>query len=250
MELKQYWNVIRKRLWLILLLVITASLATGIYSLYFIKPQFEASTKLIVNQTSSPNDLLTKLDLSTINSNIQLVKTYKEIIKTPRIMDKVVEQYPELGLTARELVEKVSVSSVNDTQVMSVTAKDNSYERATSIANAVSSVFQQEIPTLMKVDNVSILNKADASAPTAPVSPNIKLNLAVAFLMSLMAGLGLSFLLEYLDDTVKTEEDIRNVLGLPTLSVIPKIRENDLVKQGRKQTGQHLRREGNVTVET
>ncbi|RXZ83385.1 lipopolysaccharide biosynthesis protein [Paenibacillaceae bacterium] len=249
MELKQYWNIILKKLWLIAILVVAATVGTGIYSYYFVNPQYEASTKLIVNQTSNPSDILSKIDLSTINSNIQLVKSYKEIIKTNRIMDAVASQYPGLGMSAGELIDKVSVSSVNDTLVMSVTARDPSYKQAAEVVNAVSLVFQQEIPNLMSVDNVSILNEADPTKTPAPVSPNPLMNIAVSFALSLLLGLGLALLLEYLDDTVKTEEDVATLLGIPTLSVIPKIKESDLVVD-KRQAVESVRRESNVTFES
>ncbi|WP_341279570.1 Wzz/FepE/Etk N-terminal domain-containing protein [Paenibacillus sp. FSL H8-0537] len=249
MELKQYWHVVKKRIWLIAVLVCIAGVATGIYSYFFQQPEFEASTKLIVNQTGSQNDIIAKLDLSTINSNIQLVKTYKEIIRTPRVMDKVAQKHPELGLTAGELIERISVTSVNDTQVMSVTAKDSSYSRAANIANAVSEVFMQELPSLMQVDNVSILYEADHTLTPPPVSPKPTVNIAIAIALSMLVGIGFALLLDYLDDTIKTEEDIQAVLGLPTLSLIPKIREVDLGKHKDNSIDQPMRGKNNVTFE-
>lgn len=250
MELKQYWNIVKKRLWLILLFVVVACSAAGVYSYYFVDPQYQASTKLIVNQTNEPGNAAGNLDMSAISSNIQLVKTYKEIIRTPRIMDKVVERFPELNASSGELIQKVNVSSVNDTQVMSLSAIDPSYERAAHIVNAVSVVFQEEIPLLFNIDNVSILNEADPARSPGQVSPNPVLNVTVAFLLAFMIGVGAAFLLEYLDDTIKTEEDIQAVLQLPTLSVIPKIKDSDLTNPKTKSTEETVRRGKNVTFET
>ena len=226
MELKQYWTIVKKRLWLIIMLMVLGGGGAGVYSYMVMNPVYEASTKLIVNQSSEAS-MLAKLDLGTINSNIQLVKTYKEIIQTPRIMGVVAEQNPELGLTAQQLVQKISVSSVNDTQVMNVSARDVSYEKAALIVNSVSEVFMQEIPLLMQVDNVSILNTAEPDRSPAPVSPSPKLNIAAALLLAGMLGLGAAFLMEYLDDTIKSEDDVMKVLDMPTLSVIPRMKERD-----------------------
>ncbi|WP_020619929.1 YveK family protein [Paenibacillus daejeonensis] len=226
MELKQYWTIVKKRLWLIIMLMVLGGGGAGLYSYMVMNPVYEASTKLIVNQSSEAS-MLAKLDLGTINSNIQLVKTYKEIIQTPRIMGVVAEQHPELGLTAQQLVQKINVSSVNDTQVMNVSARDVSYEKAALIVNSVSEVFMQEIPLLMQVDNVSILNTAELDRTPAPVSPSPKLNIAAALLLAGMLGMGAAFLLEYLDDTIKSEDDVMKVLDMPTLSVIPRMKERD-----------------------
>lgn len=231
MELKQYWLIVKRRLILIALIVAISCLSVGIYSYYFITPQYEASAKLIVNQYKDSSSLIPSIDVGSINSTIGLIKTYKEIIKTPRMMKIVVKEYPELGATYNELIGKVSVSSVNETQVMSITVRDNSYAKAANIANAVAVVFQKTIPDLMKVDNVSVLDKADPKEFHGPIAPNPKLNIAVAFLLSLMLGVGISFLLDYLDDTIKTEEDIELVLGVPVLTSIPRLKEMDLKKQ-------------------
>lgn len=60
--------------------------------------------------------------------------------------------------------------------------------------------------------------------PISPVSPNRPRTILIGFLMSLAAGVGLVFFLEYLDNTVKTVEDISRYSQLPALSVIPAIR--------------------------
>jgi capsular exopolysaccharide synthesis family protein len=64
--------------------------------------------------------------------------------------------------------------------------------------------------------------------PSWPVGPNRPRTILIGFLTSLLAGVGLVFFLEYLDNTVKTVEDVSRFTQLPALSVIPAIR-------GRKQ---------------
>lgn len=60
-----------------------------------------------------------------------------------------------------------------------------------------------------------------AEKPSAPIGPNRNRNILIAFLMSLMAGIGLAFLFDYLDDSIKTSDDVGRYLGLPTLALIP-----------------------------
>lgn len=68
-------------------------------------------------------------------------------------------------------------------------------------------------------DNIKIA--ANAFVPSGPVGPQRNRNIFVAFLVSLAAGIGLAFLMDYLDDSVKTSDDIGRHLGLPTLALIP-----------------------------
>ena len=235
---------------MIVLIIAISCLATGIYSYYLIEPQYEASAKLIVNQYKDSSSLLSSVDVGAINSTIGLIKTYKEIIRTPRIMKQVAQEYPELGMTYGELIGQVKVSSVNETQVMSVSVRTDSYAKAAKAANAVAAVFQKAVPGLMKVDNISILDLADPNENHGQVAPNPKLNMAVAFLLALMLGIGVSFLMEYLDDTVKTEDDIETLLAVPVLSSIPRFKESDAAGQGGKYAlGKTAGRESHVSLD-
>jgi capsular polysaccharide biosynthesis protein len=228
LELKDYLMVVRKRLWMIVTIVLVACLTTGVVSYFFLKPVYEARTKLIVNKSNDMVGTNPSLDLNTVNLNIRLIDTYKEIIKTARIMDKVAQQHPEFNMTADQLIDKVKVSSVNNTQVMTLVVQDDSYEKAVNIVNAVSKIFIDDIPQIYKVDNVSLLDEAKLTDNPAPVKPNKKLNVAISLVVSLMIALGLAFLLEYLDDTIKTESDVEKILGLPTLTMITKMSEQDM----------------------
>lgn len=68
-------------------------------------------------------------------------------------------------------------------------------------------------------DNLKI--SSPAATPVSPIGPNRSRSIFVAFLISLAAGIGLAFLLDYLDDSIKSSDDIGRHLGLPTLALIP-----------------------------
>jgi len=236
LEIQSYWSVIRRRLWLIALITIVCCAAVGYYSYRMAVPQYEASAKLIVNQHSAQSKQDAILDAGSINSDIMLIKTYKEIIRTPRILEKVVQQYPDLHASVSELGAKIGVSSVNETQVMSISATDADPARAARMANAVSNVFQQEIPKLMNVDNVHILNWADPQADRSPISPQPTRNIAIAFVLSAMAGIGLAFLIDKLNDAVRTGQDIEDGLELPLLAEIPRIKTRGWTASDKQET--------------
>ena len=80
----------------------------------------------------------------------------------------------------------------------------------------------------MKADNIHILSKAEVTDGQAPIKPQPLLNIAIAMVVGLMAGVGLAFLLEYLDNTVKNEQDVEKTLGLPLLGVIAQIDDSQL----------------------
>ena len=72
------------------------------------------------------------------------------------------------------------------------------------------------------IDPTNIRISEEAVLPMGPVKPKKKLNLILGMIVGLMTGVGLSFLMEYLDRSIRTEEDVERYLDLPVLSVIPK----------------------------
>ncbi|MDF2926679.1 MAG: lipopolysaccharide biosynthesis protein [Paenibacillaceae bacterium] len=228
MELKRYWRVLKKKLWLIITCVLLATSAAGVISYWFTKPVYQATSKIIVNYSKSYDQLNPNLTLDSIQLDVKLIETYKLIIQTPAILNKVVELYPDLNMTERELNEMIRVSNVKDTLIMTLTAQHTSYEKAVNVVNAVAKVAKQEIPVIMAVDNVTILNEAIPSDLADPVSPHPLMNIIAGFMVSLLAAIGLVFLLDYMDDTIKTEEDVEELLGLTTLAVMVKMKKEDL----------------------
>lgn len=233
LELKEYFQIIAKRWWLITSIVLLASITTGIYSAFFIQPQYAASAKMIVNKAAERQGVQ-YIDSSTINASILLINTYKEIIKTPAIMDKVVERFSNIQLTSEQLISKVSVGSVNDSQVITLKVVDSSNNRAVQIVNAVAEVFRDEIPKIMSVDNVTILNKAKETDNALPINQKTLMNILISVFISLLVSLGVVFLLEYLDDTIKTENDVESYLGIPSLITISRIKSRDVNGSAKK----------------
>ena len=129
---------------------------------------------------------------STVQTNLQLINTYNVIIKSPAILDKVADQLGN-NLTASQLNEKITVASEQDSQVVNVTVQDPDPQMAANIANTTAEVFQKEIVNLMNIDNVNILAKANIGENPSPVKPQPLLNIAIALVVGLMAGVGLRF---------------------------------------------------------
>ncbi|MBP3962408.1 YveK family protein [Paenibacillus lignilyticus] len=227
MELKDYMKIIRKRLLLISAIVMVACGLTGVKTYLYTDQVYQATAKLIVSQSFEVGGTRT-IDWDVIQSNIRLISSYKEIINSSAILNKVVSNYPDLKASPGELSSVLQISAASDSQVMNINATDISYERAAHIVNAVATVFKNEIPSIMKVDNVTILSEATPSADAAPINKSPIFYIVLSFIVSLMLAIGFVFLLDYFDDTIKSEEDVLQSLELPVLSHITKINKSDL----------------------
>lgn len=212
------FKTLKKRWKLIMLLTLIAALISGTISYFLLTPVYQSSTQILVNQKQSEN----QLDSTQIRSNIDMINTYSVIIKSPAILEKVIDEL-ELDQSVEQLSEKITINSQENSQVFSITVQDSNPSKAVKIANTVSQTFQKEIKDIMNVDNVSVLAKAEIKEDPTPVKPNPVLNIAIAVVVGLMAGIGLAFLLEYLDNTIKDEDDIERLLELPILGSIQKI---------------------------
>ncbi len=69
--------------------------------------------------------------------------------------------------------------------------------------------------------NIQVIDQAEL--PTKPYKPNMKLNLLLAAVVGLFLGVGLAFFFEYLDNTVKTPEDLEQLIRLPSFGMVPEI---------------------------
>ncbi|MCJ8010469.1 Wzz/FepE/Etk N-terminal domain-containing protein [Paenibacillus sp. KQZ6P-2] len=228
MEFKLMIEMLRKRLWLIVAFVVICTAGAGLFSKYMMTPMYEATSTLIVNKMNVDQGGTRGLDLNEINSNIMLINSYKVIITSASIMDKVAAKHPDLQVSSKELIDKLQVITVQNSQVITLKMRDPSYTRAMNVVNSVSQVFKEEIPQIMKIDNISILDNAKPQTDPVPVSPKLKVNIAVAFAASFLIAVGIVLLLEYLDDTVKSEYDVERYLELTTLGAIRKIKKSDL----------------------
>ncbi|WP_159882577.1 YveK family protein [Paenibacillus puerhi] len=239
MEPKELVRVLKKRSWIVLLVVIIATITTAVYNQYNYHPIYQASTKVIVNKTVELEELGNKqMDLGSMAYSIRLIDTYKEIIRTPAVMGKVVQRYPDLNLTTAELSQIINVQSINNTQVMTISVRDFSYERAMNVVNAVTAVFQTEIPEIMKVNNIEILHTAEMKERPVPINQKSNMYVFISAFVALVFALGVVLLLEFLDDTLKSEQDVAQVMGLEMLAAVPVMKKNQMksLKQARPRS--------------
>jgi len=226
-DLQELFKILKKRLLLIVTLAIVAAAASGAFTMFFMTPIYQTSTQLVVSRSDIDN-VVTNAE---ITGNIQLMNSFNQIIVSPRILDEVVERLT-LDESGRDLAGRMESRNATNSQVMVLTVRHEDPEYARDIANVTAIVFAQELPDIMNFDNVSILAAADL--PTSPVSPRTTMNVALGLVVGAMSGIFLAFLLEFLDKTVKTEEEVRALTGLPVLGVIQAITPKDIKRMEEK----------------
>ena len=215
-SLQELVKIIRKRLLLIIILTfISVGISAGI-SYYVLTPVYQAQTQILVNQNNNSNEAYS---WESTQMDLRLINTYNGIIISPVVLNPVIAKL-ELDVTPEMLTNQISVSNESDSKIVYINVMDSNPLQAVKISNTVAEVFKEKIPELMSVDNVNIISEAKLSENPTPLKPNKILNIAIGAVIGLMLGIGLAFLLELLDTTIKSEKDIEELLDLPVIGVV------------------------------
>lgn len=228
LNLKEAFQLLKKRLLFIIVITAIFTTITGIASYFILTPIYQSSTQILVNHAKSKDAVYSPNEVQT---NIQLITTYNAIIKSPAILDKVIKK-ENLKMTSGQLNKLISVSNEQESQLVNITVQNENPQKSKDIANAIATTFQSEIKTIMNIDNVSILAKAELGSR---IKPNPVLNMTIALVIGLMVSVGVAFLLEYLDNTLKEDRDIEDQLGLPVLGTINIMNLDQATKENRSK---------------
>lgn len=208
-------DAVKKRWKIIALCTLIATLVSGIFSFFIISPTYEASTKVFIGKEESSVENYNYNDITMYQ---KLLKTYSELIKTKDLINRSITN-SEYELDVEDVLNNVSVTTVADTQMIQIAYKSTSPNIAKNMLENITNEFITTAQDLVPNGNVRVLETVEL--PEEPVAPNKKMNIAIAFILGMMVGLGIVFLLEYLDNTYKNKEQLEKDLDIPVLGVIP-----------------------------
>lgn len=217
MHLKQCFEVVKKRIWIIAVVTAVLVIVTAVVNFFVLKPVYQADTSLYVGKQVT--EVQTVLAYNDIMLNTQLVKDYREFARSRLVTGTVIKELKLKGITLKAMANKIGVSLKNDTRLIQITAKDGNPKIARDIANKTADVFKEKVVELMDVENVQVIDRALYSG--TPVKPDKARNIGIAFFLGISMSAGLILLIEYLDTTVKTPEDIKRYVSRPVIGNIP-----------------------------
>lgn len=214
-DLVKLLNILKKNIKLLLILPAICLVVSAALAFFVMPDKYTASTQILVNMKKSSSDLA----FQNVQSSLQSVNTYTEIIKSPRILDKVSREFDGQYSTA-ELNSFLKVTNQTNSQIITVSVTTGNKSESDKIVNKISKVFAHDMPKIMSVDNVTILSSAHDNA--VKVSPIVSVNLVISIIVGIVLAILIIFLKELLDKRIKTEEDVESQLGLPILGSIQK----------------------------
>ncbi len=218
LSLGSLFRVLWKRLWLIALVVIIVVGAALGLSLAW-PPTYKASIKLFIGQnenTVAPGSLG-----GDVPGLQQFTSTLTTLVDSDPVAEAVIRRL-DLQIAPEDFLDNLSAEQVMGTQIIEVSYEDSSPERAQRVANAVGSVFTEQVSEIRPNNGgVTATVWETAAVPSRPESPDLLLNLLVALVVGTTLAVCLAFLLEYLDDSWHSPEEPEQISGAPTLGVIP-----------------------------
>ena len=208
-------DAVKKRWKIIVLTTVLATVVSGIFSFFVISPTYEASTKIFIGKEGAESEGYNSSDVSMYQN---LIKTYSELIKTKDLVNKAIDN-SQYDLSVNSVLNGITVNTLTGTQILQISYQSKSPSIAKNMLESITNEFITKAEELVPNGNVKILESVEI--PKNPVAPNKTMNIAIAFILGMMVGFGIVFLLEYLDNTYKNKEQLEKDLDIPVLGVIP-----------------------------
>jgi capsular polysaccharide biosynthesis protein len=211
-------QVALKRLWIILLVVsVVVGVAAG--ASLWQTPTYEASAKVIVGQERGAGQ---DANLAGSVEGLQaLTQTMIIVINTRPVAEETIRRL-ELETSPDELLGNLTVEQIETSQIIQLSYTNTDPERATQIVNTVGQVSSERISAMSAAaSNIEATVIERAIAPVTPVSPNPLRDGVLATVLGLMLGIGLALLMEHLDHSWRSPEEVEQISGVPTFATIP-----------------------------
>ena len=204
----------------IALILVATMLSAGLswfISAALLPKKYEASVNMIVNTRTEIVGIVTS---DSISSAQDLVDTYAIIIKSNKVLNKVIDQ---LGLTMsyEELSEMISVDPIRNTQVMKIAADCSDAELAVRIVQTISEIAPSIVADAVEAGSCKVVS--DVYTTGRPVSPNTVKNTIVGAALIFVLACAAVVLRDLLHDYIIDESDLEKKLGLTVIGVIPDV---------------------------
>lgn len=221
-----------KKLWIVLGITVFLGVLGFLISQFVLPQEYVASSRVyVLNRSESAGVASSDFALSNY-----VVSDYKALITGQNVTDAVIETL-NLDITHEELSDKITVSAESNTRVLQISVTDTDAHLAADIANCVREAASEQIKSIMDVDAVNLIY--EAKVPVEPSSPDVLENTVLSAALGGLLSVCVLSAGFFLDDSVKSEEDVERYLGICTFGVIPYS-----AALGRSGTGKGLYEDG------
>lgn len=202
-----------------LLLIVAAFFIIGfVYTMGFVTPEYTSSTTLVLAQINAEKATTDAITASDITLNSKLVSTYSELIKSKKVLREVISN---LGINVKEetLRNGITVNAVKNTELIKITVTNKNAEVSAKVANEIAKVFEKQVAEIYNINNVHVVDEAEVA--TAPSNINHTKDILMFIAIGIVVAVAYVFILNMLDTTIKSVEEVEKLLDLPVIASIP-----------------------------
>ena len=218
MELSHYLVMARRWWWLLLLIAIVGGASAYAVS-KLVTPTYEATTTLLVVHQQETGSV----GLSDLQASERLANTFSELVTVRPVLESAIAR-AGLTFTPEELEERLTVNNPPTTQLLEITAKASTAPVARDLANAVAEAFIDSNQSALSSRPGIVSMVESAVAPMEPSEPSPLRNTLLGGFLALMATAGIIAVVEYLDDTVKSDEIVGELTGVPVIGHVSRFK--------------------------
>lgn len=218
-DILEFVRYFLSKIYIIIITLLIALIIGNFYSKNIKVPLYKSYTTVVL--VSETEKEYTQSDQA-LNKN--LVKTYSNIIKSKTILNKLIDNL-KLDYNYQELSNMITVSGINETEIIKIAVSSEDSAEAAKIADAIVPIFQDEVKRIYGIENVNVIDSAEESK--SPYNINIVKENIIYVLIGILIGLAIIFVVYYFDSSVKSVEVIEDKLGLTVLGIVPKIERRD-----------------------
>lgn len=231
-DLREVFILLLSKAWLIALVGMLTAIIGFVLSAFVIAPTFESTSKIYILNKQQENTVT----YSDVQLGTQLTKDYAQLITSRLVLEKVIE---DLNLTEinedidyEAMLGKVEVTTPTDTRILSITVTDTDPVLAMEIANSVREAAAVHIKNVMDIEAVNVVETANL--PMEKAGPSITKWTLIGGCIGAFLVMAFVLLIFFMDDTIKTSDDVEKYLGLSTLALIP-LDTQTVAKNGKKK---------------
>ena len=264
-DLGAIFNLLLARIGWIILMGVLVGIVAFVITKFVIVPKYTTSTQiLVINENKNAADSAgNAVNFSNIQSSTYLAKDYVYMITSKPVMQQVISELGLQDISYSDLASQISVTTPDDTRILIISVTDENPVKAKQIADSVRENSIEHIQSVIGTDTVrSIDGDIGAVIPTSQSSPNVKRDTILGVLLGIIIACAIIILRYILDDSIKTEEDVHNRIGLSVLVNMPfkndiekSLYEDDEEKNSKnklklRQNGQVISTNKNVRLDT
>lgn len=217
-DLSRLFGALLKKAWLIGAVAVLCAVLTLAYTVLFVAPKYESATMLYVNNNGLDVGIDSIISASDLSASKDLVNSYIVILKTRETLNDVID-YAGVDRTYGEVKGMISAESVDETEIFRVVVTSEDPEEAEKIADAIAYILPKRIASI--IDGTSTKVVDSAVLPTGASSPSYTKNTLLGFALGLVIMAAIIVVLELMDITIRTEEDITQNCKHPILAAVP-----------------------------